>query len=210
MTTPNLSSSSSSHRPPPQTQIENYQRNYHTHTHQNQPVIYPYKPDKKDPPGAHQFHPVWLTIKGFFQCFLAYCDPQTYTLGFLAGAAKAGYSWAENGAPKKLQSDSEYKDFGGMAFSSSIWSQFAVIAENFAAIAIPVYVKQFFPAPSFTPLNGLTNTQNDFLRRHVELKDANPLPDYLRSGFIAYHAVMTGEEIINQLARWADVGKSRK
>lgn len=205
MSTPSgpTSPSSSSRRYP---QIENY----HTHTHQNQPIVYPYKPDKKDPPGAYQYHPVWLIIKGFFQSFLCFCNPTAYALGFVAGAAKAGYNWAENGPVQKLASDSEYKDFGGMAFSSPIWSQVAVLTENFAAIAIPVYAKNFFPMPVFEEVAGLSKKDNDYLKREFEARNSNPIANYIATGFIAYHAIITGEEVINQFARWLDVGKPRK
>lgn len=192
-------SSHSGHRP---TIIENY----HSHTHNNNPVVYPYKPDKQDPPGAFLYRDVWVVFKAGVQCFLAACEPKTYGLGFAVGALKAGYHWSEMGPPKKLDIDSEIKDFGGAAHSSTIASQLAILAENLLAVWLPVKLQDYAATEqnSFKDIKGLSTDQNAWLKEQHRQNQPMNFFSYLRHGFIGYQAITTGEDFINQIARWAD------
>ena len=196
-------SSTSSHRPYPTA----------VHYHQNQPVVYPYKPpEKADPPGAHLYKDIWFIFKVATQAFLWNCHSTPYTAGFALGVLKGLYDWSEIGPPKKISSDAEMIDFGATAHTSSLVNQFCILFESFIAVAVPTSIHHFFPDPDAQQPEGWENF-NPF-ERAVMFKGSNKwptnYPQLFAWGFVARHALCAGEEVVQRFAKWIDTPQEKK
>lgn len=181
------------------------------------PIIQPYKPaDRPPPPGAHLYKDIWMIFKASTQIFLFGCNPEVYASGFIAGAFKGAIEWSENGPPKKIASDSEIVDFGATAHSSSILSQICIMAENTFALVAPIKIESWFPSdklPNATPIGAdnprLDSVTRGILRQNREGILPSTVPQWIKFGFTLYHSVLTGEEVVQRIARWADTYRDK-
>ena len=181
------------------------------------PFIPPNKPaERPSPPGAHLYKDIWMIFKVATQTFLFGCNPEVYASGFIAGAFKGAIEWSENGPPKKIASDAEIIDFGATAHSSSLLSQVYIVAENIFAIVAPIKIESWFPSDKLKdamPIGAnnpnLDSATRTILRQNKEGMLPSTGPQCIKFGFTLYHSILTGEEVVQRVARWIDTSKEK-